>query len=378
MKKIFVILTSLLFFTETVSADRVCMRVVRNKLVKRAIPTGACPRGFIEVIDTAQLRGPAGANGADGSVLVWGDGSDGDFVGTGSGEGLDPTKQYRNITILADDSDDELSIDHGSTIRCSGTLTIQETFRVSIGKDGAAVRSVNGPTRFLSSTRDAQPGIAGGAAISPECTASSIAASGADTTSGASEGGNITRVSRAIFGGSGSAPLSGSGGDGGGSVAIYCKLGITIAPGATLLADGGSGFQGAGGGGGGLIVLASNGVISNQGRIAARGGRGGASTATACAGGGGGGGLVHFIAPTVSNTGEVLVTAGSTGNSSITPNSSTHCGGGAGGASIGGGGGGATKPATTGACSFASVDPASDGEVITTTVAGGNVEGLLL
>jgi hypothetical protein len=167
-----------------------------------------------------------------------------------------------------------------------------------------------------------------------------------------------------IGGGSGARgpnAVTGSGGEGGGSFAIYAAGSITVSVTGAIRAIGanginpqtaGAGIVGTGGGGGGLIRLAAKGSLTVGGLINVSGGNaadgfngnGGSGDG---GGGGGGGGIVHLLATsTPSVTGSIVVNGGSPGgNAAPTTGIVVNVGGG-GGASGGNGGSGGTTNST--------------------------------
>jgi hypothetical protein len=147
-----------------------------------------------------------------------------------------------------------------------------------------------------------------------------------------------------------------SGGDGGGSLAIYAygnilNQGIIEANGKSGSVVGGNSLPGVGGGAGGFVVLVATGTITQNenGVIKANGGNGGNAAGGSTnsiygGGGGGGGGVVLMISPTspsISNLANVQVNGGSAGTNAGTIGTLNP--GGGGGAS-GGNGGDGTKP----------------------------------
>jgi hypothetical protein len=149
----------------------------------------------------------------------------------------------------------------------------------------------------------------------------------------------------------------GSGGLGGGTLAILAAGSITINSGGSIHANGGTGLgqdvpHAGGGGGGGIIVLASWTSIVNSGTLSVQGGSGGPPTRPACgsgsspsaAGGGGGGGLINLLAPSIT-PGNASLSGGAGGQGQ---SGATGCAGGGGGSYGDGGYSGSTGSSGSG------------------------------
>jgi len=168
---------------------------------------------------------------------------------------------------------------------------------------------------------------------------------------------SILHVGPGIEGGAGTELIHGScRGEGGGSLAIYARGGITVGDGASISAPGAQPLTaGCGGGGGGVIVLASEGriVLSGSATIDVSGGNGAAgNTARHSGGGGGGGGLIRLISPNARNDADVapsrfslVVSAGGGGATTSGVGSCSSDFGFGGGATAGRGGDGGCGPA---------------------------------
>jgi hypothetical protein len=358
------------------SADLLCLKVKGSKVTSRQVTTAKCPKGFTKLANTALFAGAPGATGstgADGKLGVWGSGVDGD-VTFDSSVAIDPNKQYRNVTIAAGTS---VSMVQGQTLRCTGTLTISGLIFVNAANTGGSLTTVTA-NHYVSASLAPHPGISQPAGNS-ECGLAGVTKDAGVIGLGMSLNAAkaVTSVNRQTSGGGGGGSAGSFGGSGGGGIALRCKEGISITSTGTISAPGQDASGGSGGGGGGIVILASQGEISHAGTINVSGGDGGAASASSCPGGGGGGGFVHLIASSVANTGTIDVTGGAFGPNAVAVTDTIHCGGGGGGASYGSGGQGYQVDSAPGnAC----VSPtfSVDGTVITTTVAGGDVAGLLL
>lgn len=166
--------------------------------------------------------------------------------------------------------------------------------------------------------------------------------------------------SRFLGGGCGIENVSGNVGLGGGAVRIICSG--TLSNSGNLDAQGEAGnnesdsaFEaGGGGGGGGEVILASTTSINQAGTIDVSGGSGGAGDSSYAGGYGGGGGLIRMLAPSVTNSGQNLITSGTDGTS-LDPDGYSYPGG----ASAGSGGGGTNGDATKGLLLIDQCNPAA-------------------
>lgn len=374
-------------------ADKICLRVSGSKITRRAVASNRkCSKGFTEIVDTAKLFGPAGAagptgaagstgapglNGSSTSDFVWGTGADGDLTLSGAST-IDPLKQYRNITVS---SGAVITVPAGSSIRCSGTLTIDGQLVAAAGGTGGKIesgfdgQSLDAARRSPGSSLNYAPApsgeliITGGSGASADGGINQTASSDIDSLK------NTFKVG-VIRGGGGAGSLGGEGGAGGGSLALLCKQGITILGAGAVLADGSDGSAGSGGGSGGLIVLATNGTILNQGTLRAKGGSGGTTSTTSGSGGGGSGGIINMVASSIQNTGGLIVTGGAGAPAAGSITGLWRSGGGAGGSpgGIGGNGGTVTNSSNTSTAG----GNGSNGQVFQTTVTGADVAALLL
>ena len=298
--------------------------------------------------------GPAGSPGEDGdpgedgSIMVWGDGSDGDLIVTDEID-LVPGKQYRNIEVRLGG---RVNIPSGTVIRCSGKAVINGEINIRYGSRGGyiAYPTTLGAYHLMERKSTAPAG------VSPALSGESVWSQQDRVSAGTdyySEWNldenyfNNFRPGPNSFGGSGGGALGNEGGSGGGSFGIYCKEEIVIAVTGAVYAEGETGNArspypniGSGGGGaGGLIMLASGKQIINRGLLSVKGGEGGRITTSCSPGGGGSGGIVHLMSPEIS-AGDVLIeggAAGEIGNKRI-ESRNWICSGGQGGSFFGLGG----------------------------------------
>ncbi len=296
--------------------------------------TGATgPQGAAGAAGPQGAPGPQGPAGAAGSLRVYGNGSAGNLTVPAGGSFITggSNTQYGNITVP---NGNILLVVSGTTIRCTGTFTVQGGGAVLV-QTGAGSGGVSDSPSY--NPRQPHPGLAKSAAsngfsVSSGASSGSIGGGGIDLAAEA-----ITRPSFAA-GGGGGGPTSGGSGEGGGSILILAASGIVNA--GTITAVGENGLFGGGGGAGGMVLLASGGPITNSGVISVRGGNGGNSAASNGAGGGGGGGLIHFFAP--SSTGvfgaPAVVAGGTPGSNAIVPSVFPRTSGGGGGGFVGDGG----------------------------------------
>ncbi len=345
----------LLFDAGTASAEKVCARVRRGRLEKRSVTAGNCPRGFITLVDTATLSGPAGAAGAsgvtgatgaagaDGAIRVYGDGSDGAVTFSASGD-FPANRQYTDIVV---DVGVNMSVKYGTVIRCTGTITINGRI-VAAGAAGGGGNLGSWPASSTYFARDL--------ILPAQNIANSPAGSGAVTSTGVIASGgtrgfahivstgrdSVLLADPLLGGGSGAGAVNAFGGVGGGAIVILCKQGISIPAGGEIAVTGNDGGAGGGGGAAGTVLLASSGEISGAGMIRGEGRNGGSSSTTSAAGGGGGGALVQLFAPVVSFAGTTSLIGGVGGTAGAPVSGTIRSGGGGGGASGGDGGNGGT------------------------------------
>ena len=283
-------------------AEKVCVRAAAAKrgrkvnLSRLAVPSAqACPKKYIELIDTAVLTGPPGATGpagADGQLRIFGDGSAGALEVPADAEDytLGENRQYTDLIIAAGA---EVSLASGTVIRCTGSFINNGTVRIRVSAYGEQRRGID-PDLLHQPTAPAHPGAAraaaGGGDIRNDFLSSvdyGLGGIGLEQDSARSlrfpgphggGGGGCTRVAGCR------AP------HGGGTLLVLCRgkienHGIIFADGASAgPADGG-------GGGGGIIILASADSIVNgaDGTLRTAGGKGGDATSGSGSGGGGGG-----------------------------------------------------------------------------------------
>lgn len=275
--------------------------------------------------------GATGPQGPSGALALYGDGSAGAFTVSSDANlilnssalgGL--TAEFTDFTVNAGVT---LTVPSGTVIKCTGNCTINGTITVE------------------KAASNGHPGIG----MSP----GSLNAGGTGIASWFQSGTNFLRIPP-YGGGAGAKPNATlTGGEGGGSFAVYAQGSINISATGRIEANGvsstqtapvGIGVPGGGGGAGGLIVLVSKSTITLSGVLRANAGNGsngydGNAGNAEGGGGGGGGGLIAMVTPTSPTiTGATQTsagTAGQTGGASATINP-----GGGGGAAIGNGGNG--------------------------------------
>lgn len=242
-----------------------------------------------------------------------------------------------------------LTIPSGTLIRCTGSFTLASTATISVqASPGSGGVTANPATIITVRQGAAGIGLPPGPPDHGNFASAPINAGGGGI--GLSEA--RARYLRDIgpFGGAPSPAIAVRGTifpavAGGGAVGIRCAGPVSIA--GTVIANGGSGWGGAGGG----VVLVGSGqsiTVQPTGLIEARGGSGGNAGSRRGAAGGGGGGLVHLVAPTVTQSGTIDVSGGD-GASAGTATSDYVVGGVGGGGSCGNGGSGGSVAQTTGA-----------------------------
>jgi hypothetical protein len=351
-KNLIVFLSGIIFLVNYEAfAAKLCIKktqAVKNKSVvlQRAIRAATtCPRGYIEVLDTASFQGPAGSNGLDGANgtngtngsngsdgqdgmdAAWGDGSAGAKVISANETFDDDNVQFTDFTV---NSGVTVTVPSGTIIRCTGTATINGT--INVDPAGSS-----GQPNSLGSNKPASQGLSSQSSGDGE-----VGSNGANRQGGYAATALDSTIGRSIIrpsvfsGGAGGGGLSGTSttGEGGGGFAIYCKDGINISGTGTIAADGGYGGNCQGGGAGGVIVLASLGTVTHTGIVRASGATGGFTSIFCANGGGGGGGLIHILAQTITGNNANLVVTGGSGISAQaagTVTQATRSGGGAGG-----------------------------------------------
>jgi hypothetical protein len=292
------------------------------------------PQGIPGTQGNTGPTGPTGPQGTPGpqgpaaSSEVFGDGSFGSFVASGS-------PNWRNVADLHNLNFVNFDLPTGSTLQVPSGFVIRATGNVNI--QGSLVVEP-----FATDSGDyAHPGVGRSSASANTLRTEPIGAYQAA----------MFRIPM-YGGGAGRRPALTTNGRGGGSVAIYAAGGITIGAAGAITADGeastnpsGSNQPGGGGGAGGIIVLLSKTSITVSGLVLARGGRGSDGLNTSGVGkgggGGGGGGIIHLIAPSTPTTtgAQMFVNGGNSGTTaSPTGSSTTIQNGGAGGACGGFGG----------------------------------------
>ena len=308
---------------QTAPADKICLKAAiksgKVKLQKKQVAGAKCPSGYLALIDTAVFGQSIYGSSAAPSITYSSDTT----LPAGSME-------FNNFTVQ---SGVTLSVPSGTVIRCWGTFTNNGSIIVTYGAPGGFAASDEMPLHGYE--RVANSGISAASAAWGECfTAPNGGAHGGSGGVGISKAAaTLLRYPGANAGGA-----SGLYGDGGGSLVVLAKAGISNN--GVITADGKTDLGA--GGGGGVIILASSTSVINAGTLNARGGAGGAADVSSNlgAGGGGGGGIVHLIAPTL-QTGTYSVAGGAGGaEDAHAPGPSYYCAGAGGGASGGNGGAG--------------------------------------
>lgn len=286
-----------------------------------------------------------GANTGAIASLFGGDGSAGDLtiIAAVNWSSTPPANPYfANITIEAGQT---LTVQSGTTIRCSGNFTNNGTLAV-LPNDNAGFH-VQSTNELQSATVIPHPGDSISSAGVPE--SSNVYSSQPTSLTGGAGGVGIPR-SKALTsythfnygGGGGTAHQAGGAGFGGGLVKIYCNGSISNF--GLINADAPISVQG-GGGGGGIVVLASLTEVNNDAAatISANGGNGSGGQTNNGVAGGGGGGIIVLAAPSINNLSTSTTVLGGTAGTAVgTVTSANASGGGGGGASGGNGGAGGT------------------------------------
>jgi hypothetical protein len=333
-------------------ADLLCVKNVASVKSSRAslskvfkvVRTSRCPSGFTRVINTDSFKGAdgsSGANGQDGSLAIYGDGSSGDVVFSSSAAFDAPLAQYNNCTV---NSGVTLTLSHGTTMRCAGSITINGTINIEVGEYGGLLEAQTPAVLGHPAIQGFTSSIARAPAQHPE-----YGNNGNDRFGGRGATAWGSNTLKAIINpglrggstGSGALVSSSTPGLGGGVVRIISRGIILISASGQITANGTAGGVGAGGGAGGVIILGSKTSISNSGSISALGANGGSSDALTGVGGGGGGGIIHFVAPSIV-AGTTDVSGGSAGTNTGNVTANPRSAGGGGGASGGSGGFGAS------------------------------------
>lgn len=297
-----------------------------------------CPSTHTEVLDTDELKGEKGEQGADGSLRIYGDGSSGALNVSSNVTLNSANTQFTNISIEAGAT---FSVPSGTVLRCTGNFVNKGTLKVQNYAWGG-IHSATTSGMFTINSGFANPGIIPGAASNGAWGNSTTAMYGGYASTGvyggAAQARQILKPGPLGGGGGGAGGLVGA--PGGGTITVLCRGSITNqgkidAQGAKPLFD-----LGDGGGGGGIVILASRTSVVNDanGIIDVRGGDGGDSYEGAAAGGGGGGGWTHFIAPSIQSNGKIFILGGYFGHGYAAVTTSRRFAGGAGGAGYGSGG----------------------------------------
>lgn len=323
--------TSCVAFSQSnVLADTVCLksRVKKNgkiRLLKKQVSGATCPKGYLALINTDLLQGPAGA---DGSLRIYGSASASSANYSENAVLAASTMEFNDFTVQ---SGVTLTVPSGTVLRCYGTFINNGTIKVAYGAEGGFAASDEPPVHAFD--RSPHPGISSASAGLNECMG--VGTHGAH---GGVGGIGITKAAATLlrYPGPNAGGGSGQWGKGGGSFVVLAKSGIVNA--GTISADGESELAG---GAGGIVILASPLSVINSGQINAIGGTGAAAEGdpdwSIGAGGGGGGGIVHLIAPSV-EAGSCSVAGGAGGAENAAAPGDHYCSGAGGGASGGNGG----------------------------------------
>ena len=339
------------------------------------------PAGAGEIVDTYSSGDTltatmmnnikAAVNDNNTASRFYGDGSAGDLLvaagGTDNWSLTPPTNtNFQNVEI---ENGSSLIVPAGTIIRCTGSFVNRGTIIVMPnGKGGYRSYTDSDPSGTWSYTGvPASPGDTG---VSSQPGASGTA----DLLAYGYGGSGIRRaVAASAFmgfrwgGGAGSGTRY-AGSSGGGLLKVLCQGEVRNEAGAEIRAKGfGSiSLRGSGGGGGGIVVLASQQSVVNAGNIDVSGGVGGLSSIDTGAGGGGGGGIAVLVAPQVTNSGTVDVSGGAAGSESTSTGTATGMRyAGAGGGASGGSGGHGTSLNAGGV--YTPATPGEDGYVLEIT-----------
>lgn len=262
--------------------------------------------------------GPAGAAGKDGNLRVYGDGTAGALHVMNSASWLGPTPggpangnyMFTDVTI---DAGVTLTVESGTTIRCTGAFVNHGTLSVGTGTSGGLTPANEVPSA---------PGRGLAIVVATNGEEVPYAATTASRRAGrgfglhVNEARSVLHPSYQAGGGGGASGASDStGGRGGGAVVILAAGGITVDATGSIAAVGGTGTLGGGGGAGGFVVLASSSAITIAGTIdvsGAVGADGDATTENIAPGGGGTGGVIHLLAPTLTTSAATFAKSGGT------------------------------------------------------------------
>ena len=253
--------------------------------------TGATgPRGATGANGAAGPTGPQGPAGR--AAAIYGDGSGGAFNLAVSTDWTVFPPGSTQFTSFGVNAGVTLTVPNGTVIRATGNVTISGSIVVAgnpYAELGAATTAARCDTSRVA-TGVYGEGLGTGSALLARLLVNPGRNGGAD----------------------GGCYSEGSGGLGGGTLAILASGSITINSSGSISANGGTGLgqdvpHAGGGGGGGIIVLASGTSIVNSGTLSVQGGTGGLPTTPACgsgsspsaAGGGGGGGIINLLAPSI-------------------------------------------------------------------------------
>lgn len=275
-------------------------------------------------------QGPAGTNGAGGADFIYGDGSAGDFSGSGTFNTAH-NLQFNNFTVTG-----TLHIPSGVTIRCKGSFVNQGTIIVDpVG--GTFHRSAGHPIAIpgIAKTAAEFPSDASGAGVAHSKeylqTVASIGPVGGGSGAVQGESDPAFTFSPEIRGG-GSLRILAKGSLFSGNIQAFGEDGEPALKYVSQVFNGKNFYSrhaASGAGAGGIVILASGTSITLSGLIDVHGGDGGAGqtftqsdvdgqssgTITDGPGGGGGGGIFRLLTPgsLINSGGAVNIDAGTNG-----------------------------------------------------------------
>ncbi|HYV48845.1 MAG TPA: collagen-like protein [Myxococcaceae bacterium] len=287
-------------------------------------------------------QGIAGAQGTAGTLGAYGDGSGGalNITNPTDWNATPPANANLQFTDISVTAGVTFTVPSGTVLRATGNVTISGTINVLPGTTD------NGQFR-------PPPGVALGAATQPTAGLAIPKLTA------------VHLVRLPIYGGgAGARNATCTGGEGGGSFAIFAKGTVNITASGSIFANGRDsvnpatgavGVVGCGGGAGGVIVIIGKTSLTMAGAVRANAGNGSSGFDMNFGnfeggGGGGGGGIIHFLssaAPAV--TGTISATAGTGGTTGQGTGGPGVFAGGGGGACGGNGGAGAVAVGTAGA-----------------------------
>lgn len=301
----------------------------------------AAQAGSATTATSATNASNLGGTAASGFTRIYGDGSAGNLLSSGTSTLAATNTSYQDISITGG----TLSVPTGTVLRCTGSFTLAA---------GATIQVLRAPDpATLPASANANAVIQGLPGLSGFTGGGTLGNAGSGDRMGGPGGRGIGGLAAAQLrdpgplGGGGSTPTrlqgpgSSAGRSGGGTLVVRCAGPVTIQ--GTLVAAGAAGAAGGGGGsGGGVVILASGtSVTTTGGTVDVRGGAGGTGGTRSANGGGGAGGVIHVMAPQLAVApGDVLLTGGLALAPGVDVSLSPSRGGSGGGGSCGNGGDG--------------------------------------